>query len=184
MKKQTVYTLLVIAFVLSFFVTPLGDYSKLQLNRLFASAPMIIDVEKGGKIKDYSWKLKDANWDYFNFEKSKGKVVFINFWSSWHLPSRAQFKDIETLYKRYNGKVEFYLITDEEKEPVQEFIAKNKYELPITYQIIGEPSPIKLLKPSGCYVLDRDGVIRIHQTDISDWNNDTVFDLLDSLIEE
>lgn len=184
MKKQTVYTLLIIALVLSFFVTPLGDFSKIQLNRLFASAPAVIDVEKGGKIKDYNWRLKDANWNYINFKKSKGKVVFINFWTSWHLPSRAQFKEIEQLYEKYNGQIEFYLITDEEKEPVQEFLAKNEYTLPITYQIIGEPSPIKLLKPSGCYVLDKNGVIRIHQTDISDWSNDTVYGLLDSLIKE
>lgn len=184
MKRQTVFTLLIIALVLSFFITPLGDYSKLQLNRLFATAPTIINVDRAGKIESYNWKLKDADWSFFNFEHSKGKVVFINFWSSWHLPSRAQFKDIEQLHEKYKGKVDFYLITDEEREPVQEFMAKNKYNFPITYQIIGEPSPIKLLKPSGCYILDRNGVIRVHQTDISDWNNDKVHDLLDGLISK
>ncbi len=184
MKRQTVYTLLLIALVLSFFITPLGDYSKLQLNRLFDSTPTIIEPENGGQVLDYNWRLKDPNWDYFNFEKSKGKVVFINFWASWHLPSRAQFKDIEQLYERYKGQVEFYLITDEEQAPVIEFLAKNKYTLPITYQIIGEPSPIALMKPPGCYLIDKNGFIRVHQTDISDWDNDTIHELFTDLIAE
>ncbi len=184
MKKQTVYTLLIILLVLSFFVTPLGDYSKIELNRLFASSPTIIDVEQGGQISNYDWRLKDQNWNFINFEKSEGKVVFINFWASWHLPSRAQFKDIVQLYEQYSGRVEFYLITDEERAPVEEFLAKNQYDIPITYQIIGDASPIKLLKPPGSYILDKNGMIRVHQNDISDWNNVEVRTLLDQLLSE
>lgn len=184
MKRQTVYTLLLIAFALSFFVTPLGDYSKLQLNRLFATSPTVINKEKGGKIGGYDWKLKDADWNFFNFEKSKGKVIFINFWASWHLPSRAQLKDVSALYESYGDKVDFYIITNEERTPVEQFMTKNKYTFPITYQIIGEPSPIQLLEPPGCYILDREGIIRIHQNDISDWDNSKVRKLLDELINE
>jgi len=184
MKKSSFFTLLIIALVLSFFVTPLGDYSKLTLNRIFATSPTIIDAENCGNIAEYSWKLKNAEWDFFNFEKSKGKVVFINFWASWHLPSRAQLKDVQELYNRYNDRVDFYLISNEEREPVEEFMAKNKYTFPVTYQIIGEPSPIGLLKPSGCYIIGKRGLIRVHQTDISDWNNSTVDNLLEELLAQ
>ena len=176
--------LLIMAGILSFFVTPLGDYSKLQLNRLFASTPTIIPVENGKQLPHYNWKLKDATWNFFNFNRSKEKVVFINFWASWHLPSRAQFKDIEQLYEKYNGQVEFYLITNEERQPVEAFLEKNEYTLPITYQIIGEPSPVVLLQPPGSYVIDKKGVIRVHQTDISDWQNGTIDKLLETLISE
>jgi len=184
MKKNTFFTLLIIVLVLSFFVTPLGEHSKVMLNRIFATSPTIIDVENSGKIKSYTWQLKDANWDYFNFEKSKGKVVFINFWASWHLPSRAQLKDIRNLYDQYHDRVDFYLISDEEREPVETFMAKNKYTFPITYQIIGEPSPIDLLKPPGCYLIDKNGFLRVHQTDISDWDNTTIHTLLEELLSE
>ncbi|MFS4494690.1 TlpA family protein disulfide reductase [Maribacter sp. 2308TA10-17] len=184
MKKQTVFTLLIIALVLSFFVTPLGEFSKLQLNRLVAPSPTIIETENGGKISDYNWKLKDENWDYFNFERSKGKVVVISFWASWHLPSRAQLKDLIDLYETYNGTVDFYLITNEEKAPVEEFMAKNKYTFPLTYQIIGEESPLQVLDPPGSYVLDKSGVIRVHQTAISDWDNKKVHNLLKELIAQ
>ncbi|UWX55937.1 redoxin domain-containing protein [Maribacter litopenaei] len=115
MKKQTFYTLLVIAFVLSFFVTPLGDYSKILLNRWLATAPTVISPEKRGKIASYDWILKDEKWNFFNFEEAKGKVVFISFWTSWHMPSQAQLKDIQNLYDKYKGKVKFYIITNEER---------------------------------------------------------------------
>ncbi|MFS4456308.1 TlpA family protein disulfide reductase [Maribacter sp. 2304DJ31-5] len=183
MKRQTLYTLLIIAFVLSFFVTPLGDFSKLVLNRWLATAPTIIKPENRGKIANYKWRLKDEDWNFFSFERSKGKVVFISFWTSWHLPSKAQLEDIQDLYDRYKGKMDFYIITNEERVPVELFMGKHDYTFPVTYEIVGDPSPLTLLKPPGSYVLDKDGFIAIHQNAITDWDNDMVYDLLDRLIE-
>lgn len=184
MKKQTAYTLLIIALVLSFFVTPLGDFSKEFLNKSFATTPTIISPENQGKVDSYNWKLKRADWSFFSFEEAKNKVVFINFWTTWHLPSRAQLDDIQKLYDRYHGDVKFYIITDQERELPDEFMDRKGYTFPITYQIVGDPSPIKLLKPSGSYILDKKGNIVVHQTAIADWNNDTIYKLFDRLIAE
>ncbi len=184
MKKQTVYTLVVIAIVLSFWVTPLGDFSKLMLNRWFSTSPTVIASENRANVSSYDWRLKDAEWNLFNFEKAKGKVVFITFWASWHLPSQAQLKDVQSLYDTYKGDVEFYVITNEERAPVELFMEKNGYTFPVTYQIVGEPSPVTLLQPPGSYVFDKNGQIAVHQNAISDWRNDTVDELLIKLISE
>ncbi|TLP76769.1 TlpA family protein disulfide reductase [Maribacter sp. ACAM166] len=184
MKRQTVFTLLIIAFVLSFFVTPLGDYSKIILNRLFATSPTIIKPEKRGHITDYDWKLKDNDWKYFNFQEAKGKVVFITFWTSWHMPSQAQLKDIQHLYEAYGDNMKLYIITNEERAPVELFMAEEGYSFPVTYQIIGEPSPLTLLKSPGSYVLDKKGFIVVHQNAIADWDNGKVDKLLSELISE
>ncbi len=183
-KRRTVLNLLVMGLILSFFVTPLGDFSKELLNKWFASSPTIISPENRGRIAGYNWRLKDAEWNFFNFEKSKGKVVFINFWASWHLPSRAQMDDIQRLYDRYKGQIDFYIITDEERELPEEFISRKGYTFPITYQIVGEPSPMRLLKPAGTYILDKQGNIVIHQTAIADWDNNKVYDLISRLVAE
>ncbi len=184
MKKQTVYTLLIIAFVLSFFVTPLGDFSKEILNKSFATAPTIINKENQGKLADYNWKLKRADWSFFNFEEAKNQVVFINFWATWDLPSRAQLDDVQKLYSRYKGQMKFYVITDQERQLPEELMIRKDYTFPITYQIIGEPSPIKLLKPGGSYILDKNGNIVVHQTAIADWDNEKVSSLIANLISE
>lgn len=183
-KKKTVLNVLMIGLVLSFFVTPLGDFSKELLNKWFATSPSIISSEKRGKISDYNWRLKDANWKVFDFEKAEGKVVFINFWASWNLPSRAQMDDIQELYQRYKGNVEFYIVTDEERADPEEFMSRKGYTFPITYQIVGDPSPIEILNPPGSYILDKNGFIVVHQTAISDWDNDSVYNLLDDLIAQ
>ena len=184
MKRQTVFTLLIIAFVLSFFVTPLGDYSKILLNRIFATSPTIIQLEKRGKISDYDWKLKDWSGKFINFNEAKGKVTFITFWTSWHMPSQAQLKDIQYLYDTFGNKIKFYIITNEEREPVELFMKKKGYTFPVTYQIIGETSPLSLLKPPGSYVIDKKGFIVIHQNAIADWDNEKVNNLLNDLISE
>lgn len=184
MKKQTVYTLAVIAIVLSFFITPLGDYSKILLNRLFSTAPTIIADDKRAALTGYDWRLKDDNWNFINFEKAKNKVVFVTFWRSWHLPSKAQLNDVQDLYNTYKEKVAFYVITNEERGPVEEFMKKNGYTFPVTYEIVGDPSPLVLLKPPGSYIIDKKGKIAVHQNAIADWRNETVDTLLKELISE
>lgn len=184
MKRQTVFTLLIIAFVLSFFVTPLGDYSKIMLNRFFATAPTVIKPEKRARITDYNWKLKDTNWKIFNFKEARGKVVFITFWTSWHMPSQAQLKDIQYLYDQYGDNVKFYIITNEERAPVELFMEEEGYTFPVTYQISGEPSPLTMLKTPGSYVLDKNGFVVVHQNAIADWDNNKVDELLKELISE
>lgn len=84
MKKKTLLNIILILFVLSFFVTPLGYEGKIALNRLFASSVELIPVSAQKKI-DFDWKLKDRNDVQFNFNQSEGKVVFVNFWSSWRI---------------------------------------------------------------------------------------------------
>ncbi len=184
MKRSTFYTLSVIVIVLSFFVTPLGEFSKEQLNKLFATSPTIISGGNQAKIGSYDWRLKRADWSYFNFKEAEGQVIFINFWTSWHLPSRAQLDDIQELYNRYGDKVKFYVITNEERQLPEEMMKRKDFTFPITYEIVNSPSPLKILKPSGSYVLDKKGNIVVHQTAIADWDNDKVYNLLNRLLEE
>ena len=70
-RKKTVLNVVLILIVVAFFVTPLGYYGKILLNRLFSFAPEVIEVESRKQLANYDWKLKDPNWNFFNFEKSK-----------------------------------------------------------------------------------------------------------------
>lgn len=184
-KKNTVVTIAVILFILSFFVTPVGHYGKLLLNRIFSYAPYVVEEDERRQVTDYNWRLKDKDWSFFNFEKSKGRVVFINFWASWRLPSEAELASIQDLYNRYKGKMDFYIITNENRPPVEEFMEKHEFTFPVTYLIIGDKSAVEVpQKPPYSYVLDKDGTIVIEQNGIADWTHSKVIEILDSLIEE
>ena len=182
-RKKTILNVIIILFILSFFVTPMGYYGKLFLNQIFSFSPSIIPESDRVKISDYSWRLKDAEWEFFNFEKSKGKVVFINFWASWRLPSEAELKSVQALYDDYKDKVDFYIITNEDRPPVEEFMEKNNFHFPVTYLIIGDKSSVKIPeKPPYSYIIDKEGTIIIDKEGIADWDTGKVRKLLDDLI--
>lgn len=183
-KRKTLLSVLLFAFILSFFFTPLGYQSKVMLNQLFAFSPEIIAEEDRLQIPDYKWILKDPDWEFFDFERSKGKVVFINFWASWRLPCAAELASIQNFYDAYKDRVDFYIITDEEREPVLEYMAEKKFHFPVTYLIIGERAPFDVLTPPASYLIDKKGRIVIAKEGIADWDNKKIYTAVDTLLEE
>ncbi|WP_108425750.1 TlpA family protein disulfide reductase [Flagellimonas amoyensis] len=183
-SKKTVLNIILILVVLSFFVTPMGHYGKILLNRMFSFSPPVIEKVERKQITDYDWRLKDADWNFFNFERSKGKVVFINLWASWKLPSEAELASVQELYDKYKGKMDFYIITNENRPPVEEFMEKHGFTFPVTYLIIGDKMPIDPSEVPSSYLIDKSGNIVIHKKGISDWSTNKVYGLLDELISE
>ena len=180
---KRIINFLFILIILAFFFTPLGFESKIILNRIFASGPEIIAPEERLPIKDYDWTLKDENWDFFNFKRSEGKVIFISFWASWRIPSISELSNIQKLYDHYKGKIDFYVITDEEKAPVEELMEKRGYTFPVTYLIIGQKMPFDAGKVPSGYIIDKDGNIAARHEGVTDWNGKKVRELLDRLIK-
>ncbi|MAU16920.1 MAG: hypothetical protein CMH46_15430 [Muricauda sp.] len=183
-NKKTILNVVLILFVVSFFVTPIGYYGKIWLNRIFAFSPNVIEKTEQETITDFDWKLKDEEWNFFNFERSKGNVVFINLWASWRLPSEAELASIQDLYDKYKDKIDFYIITNEEREPVEAFMEEHGFTFPVTYLIIGEKMPIDTSKVPASYLIDKSGNIVVHEEGISDWSSKKVYKLLDELIAE
>lgn len=181
MKKRTLKNLLLILVVLSFFVTPLGFESKVLLSRWFAPGPEIVKPEDRRKITDYNWRLKDEDWKVFNFSKSRGRVVFVNFWASWRIPSIAERRGIQKLYEVYGDRVDFYLITNERKEPVLDLMKRRSYAFPVTYLMIGEKMPLDAKKVPSGYIIDKNGYIVAESDGIADWGTPEIRRLLDSL---
>lgn len=150
--------------------------------RMFAATPDIITIENQEQLSSYDWRLRDADGDNFNFERSKGKVVFVDFWATWHTPSAAELRDIQKLYNQFSRKVDFYIVTNEQRLPVEEFMEKMNYSIPITFRSIDEPSPLEIPDPSGTYLIDKTGSIVLKSKEIKDWYNEEVIQLLDSLV--
>ncbi|NAS32758.1 redoxin domain-containing protein [Flavobacteriaceae bacterium R38] len=182
-NKRLISNILIILVVLAFFVTPLGYESKIILNRILSFSPDVVKEEDRIPVADFDWKLKDENWDFFNFENAKGKVIFVHFWASWRVPSVAEAKGIQKLYDKYKDDVVFYIITNEDKAPVEEFMQKRGYNFPVTYLIIGEKMPFDAEKIPSTYIIDKEGYIAIEKEGIANWYSKDVRELLDTLIE-
>lgn len=181
-KKKTLLNILLILFVLSFFVTPLGYYGKIALMELFSTPPRVVAATEREKLPFYNWTLKDADWDFFNFERSRGKVVLIAFWRSWILPSLPELKGIQALYEDYGDRVDFYIITDEEQAPVRAFMEEHGFTFPVTYLYLESESPVASDDAPRSYLIDQEGYLVIDQEGIADWDSDRVRELLDDLL--
>lgn len=180
MKRKTFFNLVLIVFVLSFFVTPLGYEAKILLNQIFSKSPEII--ENPSQKIDYDWQLKDRDDKQFNFKQSEGKVTVVKFWASWKLITVAELNGIQKLYDAYQDKVDFYIITNELPGPVEELMQKRGYDFKVTYLISGEKMPFDAtIVPSG-YVIDKKGYVRAKATGSADWNTTKLKTLLDNLI--
>lgn len=180
MKKKTILNVLLILFIISFFVTPLGYESKVILQRIFAKSVVILPENQTHTI-DYDWVLKNRDNKPFNFSQSKGKPVFVYFWLSWRLTSVADLSGIQKLYDDYHNKVDFYIITNELPEPVEELMQKRGYDFKVTYLIIGEKMPFDAEKiPSG-YIIDKDGKVRATADGVTKWDSSSVRELFDEI---
>ena len=171
MKRRTFWNLLLILFVISFFVTPLGYESKILLQRIFASSVDIIPENQARTI-DFDWQLKDRE-----------KPAFVYFFSSWRGISVADLYAVEKLYDTYKDKVDFYIITNELPTPVDEMMQKRNFHFKVTYLIIGEKMPFDPEKiPSG-YIVDKNGKVRAEKEGIARWNSDAVHQLIEQLLQ-
>ena len=62
----------------------------------------------------------------------KGRVVLLNFWATWCPPCRKEMPDMEKLYAEFAKKGFVVLaVSDEERETVSNYIAKQTYTFPV-----------------------------------------------------
>jgi peroxiredoxin len=62
----------------------------------------------------------------------KGKIVLLNFWATWCPPCRKEMPDMEKLYRTYEKQgLTVIAVSDEYRETVVNFLAKNNYSFPI-----------------------------------------------------
>ena len=176
MKKRTVLNLLLFAFIASFFVTNLGYESKILLQRLFASSVEILP-----KDKQY-WTLKDRDNKQFSFTHSNGKVKFVYFFSSWRAMSIADLIGVQKLYNKYHQKVDFYIITNELPEPVEQKQQDRKFTFKVTYLIQEVKMPFDPEKiPSG-YIIDQNNKVVAQGFGNTRWNSNKVHECIDHLL--
>jgi thiol-disulfide isomerase/thioredoxin len=131
-KKLLIFALSILAFVAVYFV-------------VFAPKTDIPQTENPAAIPEvsssvYLTSLKDLKGNPVAMDESK--LIFLNVWATWCGPCNMEMPGIQTLYNKYktNDKVGFYIVSDEDAETVNPFIARKGYELPF-YQFSGPYPP-------------------------------------------
>jgi len=182
-KKQWINAALIVGIVLILF-TPVGFYARVFVGRLLSTSAAVLKTELQIPVKNNNWQLANVEGKEFNFEKTKGKVVLVNFWATWCPPCVAEMPSFQSLYNDYNDKFVFMFVAQDKVDKVSAFIAKKGYTLPVYYSKTEPPSVLTSKTIPTTYVINKEGKIIIAETGVADWNCGKTRKILDGLLAE
>jgi len=154
------------------------------VNKILASTPAEVAPQNQREVTNYYWSLEDRYGARFNFETSKNKVVFINYWATWCPPCIAEMPDLEDLYQKYHTEIDFYFITNDDPLKVEAFMKKNNYNFPVYYSKSNVPTNLESSALPTTYVLSKKGKVVFDKVGAANWNSDRFTTVLDKLIVE
>ncbi len=151
--------------------------------KLISFSPSEVSVDERKQLKSYNWKLKGLNTSNIDFNSTRNKVVFVNFWATWCPPCRAEMPSIQELYNDYKDKVEFVFVSNEDWKTISNFYEEYNYVLP-TFNILSNiPEQFKSKTIPATFILDKKGNIVVVKKGPADWNSGKTRKLLDELLE-
>ena len=180
MKKRWI-NIGVIVVLLLYWFTPLTYHLKLKANQILAPKPVISSADT--KLKFEPWSLKDKNGIAFEFDQSFQKPAFIFFFASWDMRSQAALHMIDEFYEKFHTEIDFYIVSNEEREPVVAYFEENDFEFSPMYYNLNESAPLAY-KMNYSYLIDLNRNIRSEETQIQKWNSDQWFKTIEEFLKE
>lgn len=164
MTKKTTYIILVVAILA---VIGMYFYNKYNV------APTI-DITK--------LTVVDENDTKFEIASLKGKKVILSFYASWCPPCREELKTLAKIKDQKLAGIEILAVTDESLEKLTEF--KNRTQYPFTFLALTKVfSDIGINSIPTTYLLNTKGEIVYNNVGYIDWEDESTFQHLTSLME-
>jgi peroxiredoxin len=136
-----------------------ADTADPKTERLFREMG-IIEVPHITPPVDFS--LMDINGQQFTLSEFKGKIVFLNFWTTWCPECRIEMPSMEKLHRMLNGQ-DFAMIAVNLQEPalrVKNFIKKYQLTFTALLDTKGEIGPrFGIRAIPATFILDKNGGI-------------------------
>lgn len=126
-------------------------------------------VEKTGVFigdKAYDFTLLDREGNEIKLSDLEGKVVFINFWTTWCGFCAQEMPHIQEVYEQYKDQDVIILAVDVlgaekiDMEGVNKFLDEKGYTFPVLYDVDGEVSiQYKVRAFPTTYIINKEGRI-------------------------
>jgi len=115
----------------------------------------------------------------------KDKLVFLNIWATWCGPCNMEMPGIQKLYNKYKDhqKVAFYIVSDEDAETVDPFIARKGYQLPFYRFTAAYPPALDGNAIPRTYIIYK-GKIISQEIGASQWDRPEIMQLIDQHLAE
>ena len=158
MKNSRFASVLTWALILGMFWTVVSRVSPDQLQAQTGSVP-----KEGFTAPDFALSLLDGG--EISLSELRGKVVLVNFWTSWCPPCRKEMPAIESVYRSYNDMglvvIGLNLTAQDSKQAAASFAQEVGVTFPIALDLdnsVGILYRVTALPTT--FFIDRKGVIR------------------------
>jgi peroxiredoxin len=92
------------------------------------------------------------------------KPLVVNFWASWCPPCQEEAPDLQSLYKQFGDKIDFYSVNLAQSDKLQDakkFVEDNKLTFPILLDKDGAVAEkYKFVFIPSSYLIDKSGTVR------------------------
>ena len=134
--------------------------------------------------KDFTLRLLDGS--SVNLSSLKGKVVFLNFWTTWCPPCREEMPSIQALSERFKNKDIVFLAVNirENSNVVSDFIKKNSLTFKIPLDQRGDTAIAYGARTIPMtFIIDREGKIILREIGAMDWNTPQIAAAIEELLK-
>jgi peroxiredoxin len=134
------------------------------------------------------FSLPDLSGTMHTLSSYKGKVVFLNLWTTWCPPCRMEMPAMERLYRRLRDR-DFVMLAVSADEGGKAAVAPFVEELGLTFPVLLDPEG-RLSPRYGVtgypetFVIGRDGKVVNHTIGPADWQSEEMVRYLEALLEK
>jgi len=151
----------------------------------FIESLSLIRIE--GKIEAQNFALMDLSGNEVRLKDFRGKVVFLNFWTTWCPACRVEMPSMEKLYREFKNKNFVILAVDmqEDSETVRKFTTMFDLSFPILLDTDGVVSAYYGVNAIPVtYLIDRAGYLYAAAMGARDWAGEDAFQLIKHLLDQ
>ena len=120
-----------------------------------------------------NWTLRSLDGREAKLGEFRDKVLFLNFWATWCGPCIGEMPGIEALAESLKAEeVAFLLVTDEDEQTVQKFLAKRPARAPIYFRSPRLPDVFQAPGIPATFIVGRTGAVLFRQFGAADWGSE------------
>jgi peroxiredoxin len=139
------------------------------------------------KIEAPDFALKDLSGNEMRLKDFRGKVIFLNFWTTWCPACLVEMPSMEKLYREFKNKDFVILAVDmqEDSETVRKFKARFKLSFPILLDTDGVVAAYYGVRGiPATYFVDREGNLYAAAMGARDWAGEDARQLVRNLLNK
>jgi thiol-disulfide isomerase/thioredoxin len=155
-------------------LNPMRTTSEIVFPSSSGTLPAAWVPEFSGQQHDL-WNIRALDGHAVTLDDFKGKVVFLNFWSTSCAPCIAEMPGMETLLDSLkNERVVFLAVTQDDETTVRGFLKKQPMRFPTYLSSEKPPNDLFTLGIPTTFILDTRGAAVFRYTGPVNWDNDRV----------